>query len=190
MEVPVTTDATQALRPCVFFDRDGIVNELPETSRYVLHADSFVTIPHFFDALVVARAHGYSAVVVTNQKGVGSGLMTIEDLDAIHRELMDQVRARNLTVLDILVCTDTRDEHPWRKPNPGMLLEAAKRHRLDLRRSWMIGDNIKDIEAGGRAGCHTILVSATATARSATHHLTSMRELPTLLAGCLETTGS
>lgn len=189
METPAD-EVTQAVRPCVFFDRDGIVNEPPVDSRYVLQVNGFVTIPYFFDALAVTRERDYAAVIVTNQKGVGSGLMTIEDLAAIHRELLDQIRARNLEVLDILSCTDTDDGHPWRKPNPGMLLEAADRHGLDLRRSWMIGDHIRDVEAGGRAGCRTVLVSATETTEWATHQLASMRELPGLLAHSLEAAGS
>lgn len=146
-------------KPCVFFDRDGIVNRAPE-SRYVERLEDFYLQPEFVDALKVVRGKGLEAVIVTNQKGVSTGAMTMDAVHRIHDHLQAELRKRGVELTDILVCTDPHDDSPRRKPNPGMLLEAAEKHGLDLSRSWMVGDQEKDVEAGRRAGCRTVLVGA------------------------------
>jgi D-glycero-D-manno-heptose 1,7-bisphosphate phosphatase len=147
------------MTPAVFFDRDGIVNRHPGPGGYVLRADDFHLLPEFVQALRIVIARGYVPVVVTNQRGVGRGLMSAAELEAIHERLRRELAARGLALRDILVCTATDDAHPWRKPRPGMLLEAAHRHDLDLSRSWMIGDYESDVQAGRRAGCRTVRVA-------------------------------
>ncbi len=146
-------------RPAVFFDRDGIVNVRPVRTRYVETTADFHLIPAFFDALRLVRNRGYAAFIVTNQRGVGLGIMTPETLNAIHNELIRHLRDQNLALDGIRVCTADDNSHPDRKPNPGLLLGAASEHRLDLAKSWMIGDRESDVLAGLRAGCRTILVS-------------------------------
>ena len=168
-------------KPCVFFDRDGIVNQPPTLDRYVRNVAEFKLIPAFIDALRVVHERGYETVIVTNQKGVSTGRMAQRDVDAIHDHLAGILRQHGLGTLDIFVCTAGDDSHPHRKPNPGMILEAARKHDLDLGRSWMIGDNEKDIEAGRRAGCRTVLVSAKTSQTAADHHVTSMDELTDFL---------
>ena len=146
------------LRPAVFFDRDGIVNRSPGPG-YVERWEDFHLLPEFVEALRLVTARGYEAVIVTNQRGVGRGVMRAEELVRIHDHLLAALRLEGLGVRDIYVCTAVDDADPRRKPNPGMLLEAARDHQLDLSRSWMIGDSEKDIEAGLRAGCRTVRVS-------------------------------
>lgn len=146
-------------KPCVFFDRDGIVNRCPGRGKYVERLDDFHLQPQFFEALRVVNRKGYEAVVVTNQRGVARGRMTLETVEAIHAHLRQMVVREGLCLLDILYCPHGDDSHPHRKPNPGMILEAAARHGLDLKRSWMVGDSESDVLAGSRAGCKTILVS-------------------------------
>lgn len=168
-------------KPCVFFDRDGIVNETPILARYVRNVREFHMNPEFLDVLRIVRRRGYEAVVVTNQKGVATGVMSQADVDAIHEEMLREVERAGLQLTDVIVCTAADDADPRRKPNPGMLFEAAKRHQLDLSRSWMIGDNPKDIEAGRRAGCRTILVSTEEPPVSADFQVQHLNELPALL---------
>ena len=146
-------------RSAVFFDRDGIVNVRPVRTRYVETPADFHLIPTFMDSLRLVRDRGYAAFIVTNQRGVGRGIMTLESLNAIHAELIRLLQARGLALDGIGVCTADDDAHPDRKPNPGLLLGAAREHRLDLTRSWMIGDTESDVLAGLRAGCRTIRVS-------------------------------
>ena len=171
------------MQPAVFFDRDGIVNRPPNPARYVNRVEEFHLLPEFVAALRVVLARGYEAVIVTNQKGVGRGWMTQAALDQIHDRLVADLAAEGLSLRDILFCAAVEDDDPRRKPNPGMLLEAAAKHDLDLKRSWMIGDSETDIEAGRRAGCAgTVRVAPPSESTAADHHLPDM----TALAGWLE----
>jgi D-glycero-D-manno-heptose 1,7-bisphosphate phosphatase len=174
---------TTARHPCVFFDRDGIVNHPPDDERrYVLNADQFHLLPGFVDALRLVLERGYKAVIVTNQAGVSRGRMSRADLDAIHAKLTRLLQAEGLALHDIYACDSFDDAHPNRKPNPGMLLDAARQHHLDLARSWMIGDSEKDVEAGRRAGvAQTVKVKPLPTTTKADHRLDGMTDLPALL---------
>ena len=170
--------------PCVFFDRDGIVNHPPDdVRRYVLHEDDFHLLPGFVDSLRLVLSRGYKAVIVTNQAGVARGRMTQSDLDRIHEKLHRLLAAEGLALHDIYECTIYDDAHPNRKPNPGMLLDAAAKHQLDLARSWMIGDNEKDVLAGRRAGvAKTVKVRPLPTTTEADYRIDAMTDLPRLLA--------
>ena len=170
------------LRPCVFFDRDGIVNEPPSPKdRYVRKWADFQLWPAFIDAMRVVRDKGYQAVIITNQSGVGRGHMKQADLDEIHDNLLAALKAKGVELLDIFVCTDVEDSSPRRKPNPGMLLEAACEHQLDLSKSWMVGDQERDIEAGQRAGCRTVYVGSLKPTCKADYLVPTMNELPAFL---------
>ena len=149
----------QQLKPCVFIDRDGIVNAPPVGgARYIVRPEEFHVYPEFLDALRVVNDLGYEAVIVTNQKGVAVGLVREEALIEMHAHLFETLIEHQLKLLDIRMSTTADNAHPSRKPNPGMLLSAAEDHGLDLARSWMIGDHDYDVEAGHRAGCRTIFV--------------------------------
>ena len=176
----MTPPSDRPLRPCVFFDRDGIVNESPGPG-YVERVEDFHLLPAFVEALRVVLKAGFEAVIVTNQRGVALGKVRAETLERMHERLRADLRREDLALLDILVCTADDNAHPDRKPNPGMLLTAARRHGLDLARSWMVGDNERDVEAGRRAGCRTVLVGARDRPSAADVRLDGMAELP----GCL-----
>lgn len=169
----------QAGQPCVFFDRDGVVNQPPTPGqRYVTRAEDFHLLPGFVDALRVALRRGYHAVIITNQSGLERGHLTPADLQRIHDKLLALLRGQGLDLHDILVCSSADDAHPDRKPNPGLILTAARRHGLDLTRSWLVGDFERDIEAGRRAGVGTtIKVKAVPGATRADHQLAGMEEV-------------
>ena len=164
------------MKPAVFFDRDGIVNRSPGPG-YVERWEDFHLLPEFVEALRIVTARGYEPVIVTNQSGVGRGLMTPEALEQIHGNLRAELARHALALRDLLVCTNPDNADPRRKPNPGMLLEAAREHGLDLARSWMIGDSESDIEAGRRAGCHTLRVAPPAVATAADERVPDMPAL-------------
>jgi histidinol-phosphate phosphatase family protein len=171
----------EPLVPAVFFDRDGIVNESPGPG-YVERVEDFRIVPAFLDVLRIALHRGYRAVIVTNQRGVGLGRMSMDTLEAIHQRLRTEVQRAGLELTDIYVCTATADDHPDRKPNPGMLLKAAHDHHLALHVSWMIGDSEKDVEAGRRAGCGvTVRVAPLGTVTDADFLVPDMESLVALL---------
>jgi D-glycero-D-manno-heptose 1,7-bisphosphate phosphatase len=163
--------------PCVFFDRDGIVNVAPQT-RYVDRAADFHIYPEFFQALQLVVKRGYAAVIVTNQKGVSTGFTPREELAAMHDRLRREAELVGAPLTAVYACTAPDDADPERKPNPGMLLRAAKEHGLDLARSWMVGDNGKDIAAGQGAGCAvTVFVGSKTIEEVPTHRVERVADL-------------
>ena len=172
--------ANSPLRPCAFFDRDGIVNRSPGPG-YVERVEDFHLLPEFVAALRVVQQRGYEAVIITNQRGVGKGQMTQATLDAIHGQLREQLAQAGLALRAIYVCTSLDRADPMLKPQPGMIQQAARDHQLDLARSWMVGDNETDVLAGQRAGCRTLLVRAGAEPTVAEHRLATLAELAPFL---------
>lgn len=141
----------------VFLDRDGVINRtfvrdgkpFPPTTLQELEV-----LPGVAEALQELKQHGYKLVVVTNQPDVARGKQSRQTIDAMHQAL-----SARLPLDDIFVCYHTdQDKCDCRKPMPGMLLEAAKKHNIDLAASFMVGDRWRDIEAGYNAGCKTILI--------------------------------
>ena len=142
-------------KPCCFFDRDGVINARI-LGGYVRHWNEFELKPDVADVLREIKRHGYLAIIITNQRGVGLGLMTEQELHAVHAELQrEMLRVADSQFDDIVFCTDPDKASSRRKPSPAMLLEAAEKWNIDLKNSWMIGDSMSDIEAGQRAGTKT-----------------------------------
>jgi len=146
-----------ASRRAVFLDRDGVINRAfvrdgkpfpPPTPQ------ELEILPGVAEALRELKANGFKLLLVTNQPDVGRGKLSLQTLDAMHEDL----RA-HLPLDDILVCCHTdRDKCDCRKPMPGMIIEAARKHNIDLAASFMVGDRWRDIDAGYNAGCKTILI--------------------------------
>lgn len=141
----------------VFLDRDGVINRTfvrdgKPFPPYTLQ--ELEVLPGVPEALRELKQHGYKLLVVTNQPDVARGKQSQQTIDAMHRVL-----SARLPLDDIFVCYHTdQDKCDCRKPMPGMLLEAAKKHNIDLAASFMVGDRWRDIEAGYNAGCKTILI--------------------------------
>ncbi|MGB8170509.1 MAG: HAD family hydrolase [Chthoniobacteraceae bacterium] len=144
----------RSLQPAIFLDRDGT---LMEDTGYVSDPTHVRVFDGVGEALAKLKARGFLTVIVTNQSGIGRGYFTHGDYEAVH--------ARFLALLGpgLIDATYLCAEHPdtasdRRKPGPGMLLEAARDLRIDLARSWMVGDRTGDLVAGNRAGARSILV--------------------------------
>jgi histidinol-phosphate phosphatase family protein len=147
----------------VFLDRDGvIIRELP---HYVLRSEQLEILPGATDAIARLHRAGYVVVVVTNQSPVGRGLLSVEELDAIHSDLGDRVRQAGGEIAGFFVCPHLPDAGcDCRKPRPGLLLQASARLGVDVRASFMVGDQRVDMEAAKAAGCRAILVLSGQTA--------------------------
>lgn len=147
--------SNQERTKAIFFDRDGVVNRRI-AGGYVRNWSEFELLPEVGRVVAEAKRRGYKAIIITNQRGVGTGIMTEADLVKIHAELQQLLRTTHEADFDdILYCTDASDDSERRKPSPAMLLEAADRWNIDLTNSWMVGDSPSDVEAGMRAGTHT-----------------------------------
>lgn len=143
-----------------FLDRDGVVNRKPIEGQYVTSWDDFQILPGVAEGIALLNRAGYAVIVVTNQRCVAKGLLTKEDLEGMHRKLSDSLAREGARIDGIYYCPhDYESSCQCRKPAPGMLLESARTHNIDLTSSWMIGDSEIDIQAGKRAGCKTARVS-------------------------------
>jgi len=146
-------------RRAAFLDRDGVLNVRPAPHEYVCRVDDFHWLPGAPAAVARVDHDGYLPIVVSNQRGVARGLLTRDVLLEIERKIQSDLAPYDARVHDFLYCPhEPSDGCGCRKPRPGLLLEAAERHGIDLTESVMIGDSVDDIAAGRAAGCHTILV--------------------------------
>lgn len=144
-------------RRAVFLDRDGVLNRAfvrngkPYPPSKI---EELEILPGVAEACHDLHRAGFLLIMVTNQPDVARGSQTREVVEAINRVLSDR-----LSLDDIKVCYhDDSDNCKCRKPEPGLLLEAAEESKIDLSGSFMVGDRWKDIEAGRRAGCRTVFV--------------------------------
>lgn len=111
-------------------------------------------LPIGLDALKKMRQRGFALVVVTNQSVIGRGLTTHEQMNKIHQKLVSELAFRGCNLDAVYYCPHRPDEKcRCRKPEPGLILKAARDLGIDLSRSWMVGDKEIDIEAARRAGC-------------------------------------
>ncbi len=141
----------------VFLDRDGVLNRaIVRDGRPYSPAglDELEVTPGAREALARLKGAGFLLICVTNQPDVARGLQRRETVEAMH----DALRAV-LPLDDLLVCYHSDSDHcACRKPAPGLLLEAAARHGVDLSQSFMVGDRWRDVDAGARGGCRTVLI--------------------------------
>jgi len=141
----------------VFLDRDGVLNEplVREGRPYPPERIEELKIyPDAAAALARLKDAGFVLLVVTNQPDVARGTQSRAAVEA-----MNDAIGKALPIDDILICWhDDREDCACRKPKPGLLLEGAARHGIDLRASFLIGDRWRDIDAGAAAGCRTVLI--------------------------------
>lgn len=145
-------------RRAVFLDRDGVINENVD-GDYVRDWAGFRLLPGSLEAIASLTHAGYPIVVVTNQQGVGKGLMTASEVESIHRGLLAAIGEAGGCVDAVLYCPHLEaDGCDCRKPKPGMLRRAAAELELDLAQSIFVGDALSDMEAARAAGCNAVLV--------------------------------
>lgn len=140
-----------AVQSAIFLDRDGVIIE--NRPEYVRSWADVEFLPHALTILARIAALPYRIIVVTNQAGVGRGIITQQTVAEINQKLVEEIRNSGGRVDGIYVCPHTPDEDcDCRKPKPGLIRQAADEFALDLERSFLIGDSLSDIEAGVAAG--------------------------------------
>jgi D-glycero-D-manno-heptose 1,7-bisphosphate phosphatase len=143
-------------RRAVFLDRDGVLNRSvvwggkPYPPSCLAELEILEGVPEALDLLKKA---GFLLICVTNQPDVSRGTQSRETVEVMHKRLLEV-----LPLDEICVCYEDGDDCPRRKPNPGMIFDAAQRLNIDLAKSFMVGDRWRDIDAGHRAGCTTIFI--------------------------------
>jgi D-glycero-D-manno-heptose 1,7-bisphosphate phosphatase len=148
------------MNKAVFLDRDGVINQKPKEGEYITSWEDFHILPGVAEAIALLNGAGYMVVVVTNQRCVAKGLLSVADLEMIHQQMSEALSRTGAKLDGIYFCPhDYEPACHCRKPAPGMLLKAAQVHGINLRSSWMVGDSEIDIQAGKSAGCKTARVS-------------------------------
>ncbi|MDG7044890.1 MAG: HAD family hydrolase [Nitrososphaerota archaeon] len=145
------------MKRAVFLDRDGVICY---DVHYMSFPDQFQLMPGVADGIRKLNEAGLLVIVVTNQSGIRRGRFTEDDLGKIHEMMIKELGERGARIDAIYYCPCLpEDDCECRKPRPGMLINAARDHYIDLSRSFMIGDKDIDAQAGRAAGCITLLIS-------------------------------
>lgn len=148
------------LKPALFVDRDGVINE-DRGYNYVKRWEEFVFLDGVKETLAQVNSQGIPVVLITNQSCIGKGLVSAETVAGIHQRVKEEIERAGGALAGVYVCPHTDEaECACRKPRPGLLLQAARDLQLDLRRSVFVGDSMRDMEAGRRAGVWTALVQS------------------------------
>lgn len=153
------------MKKVLFLDRDGIINV---DHGYVYKTSEFEFVPEIFDVCIHARDLGYHIIVITNQSGIARGKYSVEEFEHLSQWMCQQFEQRGVIIDDVYHCP----HHPTkgqgellkvcdcRKPEPGMILSAAKKHHVDLKNSIFIGDKVSDMQAADAAGINNRILVA------------------------------
>jgi D-glycero-D-manno-heptose 1,7-bisphosphate phosphatase len=148
-------------RRAAFLDRDGVLNRKMPEGEYVTVPEEFELLPGAIPGLQLLSAKGYRLIVVTNQRGVARGRLTLDDLAAIHGKLRRLLSGNGVELDAIYFCPHGSDECACRKPKPGLLLRAfAEFPGLEPGESVLFGDSGSDVEAARRAGVPAVRMPA------------------------------
>jgi len=151
------------MNKAIFLDRDGTIIE---ERGYICHLSRSEIFPFSFEAVRRMNKNHFKVIGITNQSAIARGICTQEQVENLHAEIREKFLNREVVIDKFYYCPFHLDgviekfkkSHPCRKPAPGMLIQAAKDFDIDLSQSYMMGDNLIDIQAGKNAGCKTVLV--------------------------------
>ena len=153
----------------LFLDRDGVINH-EKHNDYVYNYSEFVFYPGALDALKLLASRFGRIIIVTNQRGVEKLLMTEANLIDLHKEMVAIIEENGGRIDAIYYCTSLDNNHPDRKPQAGMALMAKKSFpEIDFRKTFMVGNNISDMEFGRNAGVNTVFVLTTSPLQELPH---------------------
>jgi len=159
-QIPLHTENIDA-QWSLFLDRDGVIN-CEKENDYILNWDEFEFCPGVTEAISVLSKKFSTIVVVSNQRGVGRGLMTEEDLLDIQSRMKSRIESEGGRIDKIYYCTANDPKHFFRKPNPGMALQAVRDiPRIDLAKSIIVGNKPSDMQFGRNAGMYTVYLRTT-----------------------------
>ncbi|MCX8481762.1 MAG: HAD-IIIA family hydrolase [Sediminibacterium sp.] len=145
----------------LFLDRDGVINkELPHD--YVKVWQEFIFYTTTLEALEILSKKFNLIIIITNQKGIGKQLYTIQDLHIIHEKMLAVIKSNNGHINDIFFAPDLDSDALNRKPQIGMALQAKQKYpSINFAKSIMVGNNLSDMEFGRNAGMNTIFLKTT-----------------------------
>lgn len=141
----------------VILDRDGVINF--DSDQFIKSPDEWKPIPGSLEAIARLNHSGYHVVVATNQSGVGRGLFDMAMLNAIHDKMYRALSQYGGRIDAVFYCPHTPDDDcACRKPKPGLFLQIGERFGVELKGTPVVGDGLRDLQAGHAAGCEPHLV--------------------------------
>lgn len=159
-QIPLKLENTDA-GWTLFLDRDGVINYEKEND-YILNWSEFEFYPGVTEAISLLSEKFAKLIVISNQRGVGRGIMSEKDLLNIQRQMRSEIEKHGGRIDKIYYCTATDSHHFYRKPNPGMALQAAKDFpSIDLSKTIMVGNKLSDMQFGRNAGTYTVYLRTT-----------------------------
>lgn len=142
----------------VILDRDGVINE--DSDAFVKSTDEFVLIDGSAEAIAHLSRHGFRVAIATNQSGLARGYFTLDDLEAMHAKLRTAVTAAGGDIAAIVYCPHGPDDDcQCRKPRPGLIEQIEQRLGVSAAGAPLVGDSLRDLQAGLARGCDPILVT-------------------------------
>lgn len=140
----------------VFLDRDGLINQQAPEHDYIKSWQEFRFLPGVPEAIRKLNEAGYLVLVVTNQRGVARGMMSMDTVNEIHETMCRELNHVGAHIQKVYVCPHESGTCTCRKPDIGLFLQAEREFEIDKSGSWMIGDGDSDVKAGQRFGVRTI----------------------------------
>lgn len=140
------------MKKIAFLDRDGVINKKAEDHQYITKIDDFIINNGIFDLLKFLVEYGYEFIILTNQRGIARNLFSVEDLENIHAFMLKKFSENKIKILDIFYCPHENNVCDCRKPKPGLIYKAEKKHKIDLSNSILISDSENEIAMGNSAG--------------------------------------
>lgn len=166
-------------RRLIILDRDGVINW--DSRNYIKYPAEWQPIPGSMEAIARLSKAGFEVVVCTNQSGIARGLLSVDDLNAIHSRMASFVHAAGGQLAAIFVCPHgPNDECSCRKPRDGLLRQVEQRFELSLCEHPVVGDSARDLEAARRVGARGILVRTGNGERTLANHASAPEVYPNL----------
>ncbi len=174
----------QPSSPAIFLDRDGTLHR---DTGYLIRFEDFEPLPGVEEALLLMRDQGFRLFIASNQSGIARGFFPMEAVLDLNQKIQEYFKSKGIDIEEVAICPHHPEgtveiysrECDCRKPNPGMLLDLAKRHNLDLEHSYMVGDHPRDAKAGMAAGATGVLIHANSAGSLDKH--TRLKEFPSIL---------
>lgn len=147
-------------RKFIFLDRDGTINIRPPQAQYIESPEEFKWLPYAKESIKRLNDNGYEIILISNQPGIARGNLTEEILQEIHKKMNNELHEIGADIKHIYYCPHNWDDGcDCRKPKPGMFFKAQKDLSIDLTKCWMLGDDERDMHAGGDAGCRCMYIT-------------------------------
>ena len=159
----------------VFLDRDGVIN-IPLIKNKKTYAprkfSKFRFYPYTKKNCEILIKLGYKLIIITNQPDISIKKLKVQELNKMHNKIIKELNIKN-----IFVSRSSNDNNPNRKPNPGLLIKAIKKHDINVKKSFMIGDRRKDIEAAYKIKCKSIFIDRNYNEKKPVSHIFSCSSL-------------